>query len=710
MTGVQTCALPIYWGINHSTIPTYDGANWNASYRNTCTANAWAGFVLAAHIMDAKSDWNHNALFDYMDRYMQKHADLGNTGTWYRQWNRFTEDMWDTYRANYGSIWTADSNSSAPALVAIGNKSVNENSALTFTVSATDADGNTITYSAQDLPSGATFASQSFSWTPTYEQAGDYNVTFIASDGQAQDSETITITVTSIDGPVGYWKFDDVNGTSAADSSGNSNTATLVNGPAWTTGRIDGALSFDGVDDAVEIPTANWDVNNGTVSLWAYAESFSASHYLFGHTTQPVWANRIQIYTDDTYLGLGLGDSHSRHINIQDLDAHTWYHITLTWDGTNYAVYVNGDSKATGTYAGLSTLETYADIGNNGNSSDRTEAFNGIIDEVRAYNRALTADEVLSLFNEVGSLVFDPIGDKQVDAGTELTFEVNTPDPNTVVDINDHNLPTDPLFFSNIFAWTPGLSDAGSYEVTFEAPDGNFIDFETITITVNTSTAVDGLVGHWKMNDNGASTIVADSSGTNNDGTAQQNTSTLSTTGKINGAFTFNGTGDYISVPDRDEWTLNNDFTIMVWVKFDTLNSHWWESALVAHDEGGGQTNKWIFSYDPGSSRTLLHINIPNVKGEIIEGNSWIAQAGTWYFIGLSRSGDTYTFYRNGVSDGSEINATQIPNAAAPLTIGWAEGDKKFDGAMDNVMIFNKALSRSEIEALYNGGAGTETF
>jgi len=90
-----------------------------------------------------------------------------------------------------------DSNTS-PILAAIGNKSVSENVRLTFSISATDADGDSITYSATGLPSGASFSSPTFTWTPTYAQGGSYQVTFVASDGQSQDSETITITVTNV--------------------------------------------------------------------------------------------------------------------------------------------------------------------------------------------------------------------------------------------------------------------------------------------------------------------------------------------------------------------------------------------------------------------------------------------------------------------------------------------------------------------------------
>jgi len=84
----------------------------------------------------------------------------------------------------------------APILAAIGNKSIFTETSLSFTVSATDPDGDTITYSVENLPSGATFANRNFSWTPSDSQADSYEITFTASDGQTQVTETITITVT----------------------------------------------------------------------------------------------------------------------------------------------------------------------------------------------------------------------------------------------------------------------------------------------------------------------------------------------------------------------------------------------------------------------------------------------------------------------------------------------------------------------------------
>jgi adhesin HecA-like repeat protein len=90
---------------------------------------------------------------------------------------------------------------SPPILNSIGNKTVNEGSLLSFTISATDPDGDSLTYSASNLPSGASFnaSTRTFSWTPGFTQAGSYtSVHFQVSDGSLTDSEDITFTVVKL--------------------------------------------------------------------------------------------------------------------------------------------------------------------------------------------------------------------------------------------------------------------------------------------------------------------------------------------------------------------------------------------------------------------------------------------------------------------------------------------------------------------------------
>jgi hypothetical protein len=95
--------------------------------------------------------------------------------------------------------WTIALVNRAPVLAAIGDKTVAESAALTITASATDGDTDPLAYTTSALPSGATFnaGTGTFSWTPTYAQSGDYQVTFTVTDGTTPDSETITIRVTN---------------------------------------------------------------------------------------------------------------------------------------------------------------------------------------------------------------------------------------------------------------------------------------------------------------------------------------------------------------------------------------------------------------------------------------------------------------------------------------------------------------------------------
>lgn len=94
------------------------------------------------------------------------------------------------------------STNTPPSLTAIGSKTVAEGSTLTFTVTATDSDGDAITYSASGLPNGASFDSEShtFTWTPDYSAStsSPYKVTFNVSDGKDVVSETVSITVTNV--------------------------------------------------------------------------------------------------------------------------------------------------------------------------------------------------------------------------------------------------------------------------------------------------------------------------------------------------------------------------------------------------------------------------------------------------------------------------------------------------------------------------------
>jgi len=95
--GPEDAGLP-EWGNRHADDPSKDRKAWTADpYRRCCTANVWHGYVLATRIMGLRDAWDHPALFDYVDRYMQVEA----KGHWMRGWNPFCERMWDRYRTDF---------------------------------------------------------------------------------------------------------------------------------------------------------------------------------------------------------------------------------------------------------------------------------------------------------------------------------------------------------------------------------------------------------------------------------------------------------------------------------------------------------------------------------------------------------------------------------------------------------------------------------
>ena len=196
------------------------------------------------------------------------------------------------------------------------------------------------------------------------------------------------------------------------------NNGTLANGVEWRPGEgmFGGALFVDPGDASgyCQISTAGMKVSEGTVMIWGKMadQQPARTSYFMGHTTQPVWTNRIQLYTDsaDNQLDLGLGDSHSRHTNIVDFAVETWNHIALTWNNGAYVVYINGEEAASGAYTGLTTFYPIMDIGNDGHDQrTRIEAFGGLLDGMKIFSRDLTREEVVSAMFAKIELAAEPM-------------------------------------------------------------------------------------------------------------------------------------------------------------------------------------------------------------------------------------------------------------------------------------------------------------
>ena len=233
---------------------------------------------------------------------------------------------------------------------------------------------------------------------------------------------------------VGWYTLDENSGDIAHDYSDYGHDGILV-GATWapTKGKLGGAVSFDESGrNRIIIPIGGIAPRAGTFAFWAYlSKPQSNNGYLLGHTLSPISRiDRIQIYlsnktTETAELCLGLGDSHTRHMEIATIDADIWFHMALTWDGSTYTVYVNGLQKATGTYMGLNALSNVLHIGNSGRDQ-RNEGFYGSIDEVIIFNCILDAAEIAQLYREEGmAFMRDPLLQRLIAAGNQAETMIN---------------------------------------------------------------------------------------------------------------------------------------------------------------------------------------------------------------------------------------------------------------------------------------------
>ena len=295
--------------------------------------------------------------------------------------------------------------------------------------------------------------------------------------------------ITYEDSLVGYWNFNEGAGTLAEDSTG-TNNGTLINTPTWTSsGKFGGALNFDGTGEYVNINDSSsldattqltvefWmnptNVNSFKVpiSKWNYRESGSWGFQM----GSPIPYDEIGVFIPEypTDPGYQYGQTTN-----SDFAGDNWYHIVMVYDGTGETdadkekIYVNNIQK-TLTFSGtaipnnLVNSEAPVRIGAVGGLYDRY--FNGRIDDVAIWNRALDADEVSSIY-DIGVQSFEGLLDGVTstfgDLGyttaqiKQLTELYTTQESGQIGDVNwtylSGNLPgdTDGLIYDIGDTWT----------------------------------------------------------------------------------------------------------------------------------------------------------------------------------------------------------------------------------------------------------------
>jgi hypothetical protein len=412
---------------------------------------------------------------------------------------------------------------------------------------------------------------------------------------------------------VAEWKFDEMSGGYAEDTSGNGNRGTLTNGPTWeANGKIGSALSFDGSDDYVNIAyDSNLKLGNtGTISVWFKPitldsgthniVSYGGSSYADGYLLNQI-GNSLYVYWE------GDGSSQIQLSNFFEINH--WYYIVLVNNSGSMSVYRNGKLITSGISSGgtiTSDFSTY--IG--GISSGWY--INGLIDHVQIYDYARTP--------------------------AQIAWDYNRGKP----------------------------------------------------------------VGWWKM-DEGEGTTVYDHSGNGNNGTMTNMASDDWVDGKNNGALDFDGVDDYVDLNNANIVGANEG-SISAWVKA----SNWDANRMTVFSSEVGpawndlrfvlfsaSNNSLTFSVANGSSSTQDNCN----TGSTLSSDVWYHVVGTF-------NGSSIKIYINGVVKDT-YSSSIIPGDFTPTKtmIGWHYSDRYWNGQIDDVQIYNYALTPLQIKEIYNGGA-----
>jgi hypothetical protein len=199
-------------------------------------------------------------------------------------------------------------------------------------------------------------------------------------------------------GPVAYWKFNEGQGMVAYDTTDNNNDG-IISGTTWASGKYGSALSFDGVNDSVDVPhSSNLCPESITVSGWIKPISDGTRHILlakwFGYT--------VEVNSDGTVKWGLNGAGGTQYFGTKKISFGEWHYLVGTFDAVTkkQTVYIDGNfSEEQITTAGITHSVSSLIISYAGET-------NGLIDDVRIYNYVRTPDQIKLDYNQGYSTYF----------------------------------------------------------------------------------------------------------------------------------------------------------------------------------------------------------------------------------------------------------------------------------------------------------------
>jgi Concanavalin A-like lectin/glucanases superfamily/Divergent InlB B-repeat domain/Putative Ig domain/Immunoglobulin I-set domain len=521
-------------------------------------------------------------------------------------------------------------------------------------------------------------------------------------------------------GMLAFWRGE----VDASDLIGGHNGAffsgTVVVGPSITpSGKVGKAFNFDGtvhvrVPDSPALRPAQV-----TLEAWVFPTLLSSSY-------QTIVARGSSTSDDDTwFLGILNGQAHFWTYPSNDVAAavsiplNQWTHLAASFDGSTKFLYINGAQVAS--QSGLGPLfydpspAVPVTIGSDWAFGTSSARFTGHIDEVSIYNRALTSNEIADISNadRLGKSVTQPyftsssqLPDAVLGASysfkltavlgaAPLTFSSTGPLP-----------PAISLSAAGVVSSSSPLGVAGIFDFTVRATDaaGKFSEQLCVLRVMRPIAPPADMVAWWR-GEADASDLIGGHGGSFFSGTTVTGPS-ITPSGKVGKAFNFDGTV-HVRVPDSPA-LRPAQVTLEAWV-FPTLLSGIAQT-VISRGSSTNENDTWFLGILNGQPHFFTWPSVDLTAAVSIPLNQWT-------HLAASFDGSTKRLYVNGAQVALQGGLGPLfydPSPNIPVTVGsdWGFGasDDRFNGRVDEVCVYRRALSDAEVFNIVDAGsAGKST-
>ena len=491
-------------------------------------------------------------------------------------------------------------------------------------------------------------------------------------------------------GLVAAYAFDELSGATAVDASGNGRAGAVV-GATWVGGRYGGGLSFDGTNDYVGLPGLGTFYNTAfTLEAWVRKSGPKNDVGIFG-----TWNGNGPMLWIDHIAGryqLTLGGSLSTYLDsgVNPIVGQ-WQHLAATFDGTTARYFVDGAEVASRPASGSVGSSNTWRIGAYGPGPGGF--FDGVIDELRVYDRALGAAEIQGDRDQ-------PLGIANSGAPTapgNLTVSGNTQTSVSLgwtASTDDSEVAGYTIYLDGAVAGTTtatvftvtGLACSTSHQLEVAAFDasGNTSPRATATGATTPCDSTAGLVASYAFEE-GSGAIANDASGGGRNGTVS---GASWAAGRNGGGLSFDGVDDNVALGALGTF-YNTAFTLEAWVQKAGAKK---DVGIVGTWSGNGPM-LWV---DHLAGHNYLTLG-SSISSYLDSGRNPVT--GQWQHVAATYDGTVARYYVDGLEVAARATSGSV-GTSNTWRIGAYGGTPGgfFDGVVDDVRIYNRALSAGEVQ------------